>query len=1247
MANIVRIGKYGKPDIYTEEYNNSGLDAAPVISELAVLVLGSSKKGIINTPTTIRTIRDLENVYGSLDRNLENKNSFFHRTIAKSLESVPVIAMNIVPLDDTLDVLEYKSLSTSTSILNADVNTAPYTSFMDTTGFWKKSTERFLTTVADDLGNTNRVLHFTNVGDKKITVFVAKSKKTGYDIDLVQWYGGVDKVPTYLYKTDLVSDYMLDVLVVAGDFTNYNALAVDKVWSKYFNRTGLRKDQWNNFINEKSLTILKLYEGLSLIPYFRDENNNVKYIESVINLDTTTTGLFCAYDTDKVETDNPSGLIDLVGNNLITGDIADIDFLGYKETITENISFPNVYLDAVQNVYSFGSTGSNISSIYKPLSPATADRTALNAEGNIKGLVYNGSAYASTLTGTFSGLTVSYTATSAYAIVGGVKKDVSSFSVNIPASSYNVADGTGGASQSFIEYAVLDVNGVIKTSPTNADLTNGIVLGQIDLVAQRDADTPSTVKIKTITYTPVSVNRYGFQELVVGTDFTVSGAGTSVVEYEFLNTSGTIAATDVVQNKRVKAFNQLVSILNSTNKNKATILIGTSYANATKCGVGELTSITITNTTSANKKISIDFGRSDTDILANGMCLYKTDNEFIIGSDSMTTKRYKATSTDGVVAKYSTMYTKYYDGAINTKDYFYENILGSVMNITFFDNGGDDYIGFSSSMAFTLGDIVIVPESVYNKGKFTITDSVVNTSVKNGYYSFKVSENTTSETLTGATKLYSANAEGKHYLKFELYNNNELQVYFQDSNLTSTSTTSNLALDVYSQTSNYRQTVEIEIPSGYTTVPNKILVLGSRYTELKTGQYLEAVVPTDFQGVPKYLTRILTKKVYSGNSTLVEITCDAEIKRYNYDGDYQTNYFSSLDNFITTYKGLAINGFKVREACLPNGTELRQKNILQTIAKGTNLYKALTNRNGLTFRYLVDSYGLGLTEYSKQELVDICGKRLDCIGFINMPSMKLFKNSSDPYFLDANKVLSTELVAFGGDEELNPSFLYSLAQGDGVTSVGYFTPNVMVNDNGRPISVPPAAFVANTYLRKGISNIVNIHNWTVSAGIVNGRVTGIAGLEVDFNDDDIINLNRMKVNAIASKGNRGFAIETENTADTTQVSSLSYLHTREVLIDLERDLRDMLMNFQWKYNTPEVRADIKHRADAICQTYVNQYGLYTFFNKIDEQNNTNEMIDNQLGLLETYVEVIKNLAVIVNQINIEKTGTINSSGFQA
>ena len=1251
MANIVRIGKYGKPDIYTEEYDVSGLEQAPVDAGLAVLVLGSSRKGSINTPITLNTVRDLENVYGSIDRNMENKYSYFHRTIAKCLESTSVIAMNIVPLDDNLDKLEYKSLSTSTANLNAVVASASYTSFMDTTGFWKRSTENFLTTVSDDAGNTNRLLHFTNIGDKKITVFLIKSKVTGFDVNMIEWYGGVDKVPAFLYKTDYISDYMIDVLVVAGDFTNYNALAVDKIWSKYFNRTGLRKVQWNNFISEKNLTILKLYEGLSLIPYFRDKKNVNKYIETVINIDTTITGLFCAFDIDKMETSNPSGLVDLIGNNLITGEIDEIEFLGYKETITENVSLSNVYLDTPKNVFAFGSTGSTISSIYRPNSPAYNDRTALYAEGYVYNVTYTGSGNTTALSGTHSGLTVSYAAASdAYAVVGGSTFSISSFTLSIASSNYALSSGATGASESFTETVVISTDGVIKNNPSNADLVNGIVLGELTVVVNRDSVTASTVWIKNVTYTPCSVNKNGFQELIVGTDFTVTGAGTTNVVYEFLNTSGTILATEVQKYRRLKVFNQFANILNSSNKNKATVLTGAAFASAVKNSIAD-TIVSITNTSSANKKIDLTFASATTAMLANGIALYATDNEFIIGTDKAITKNGKASISEGVVAKYSTLYTKYYDGAINTKDFFYENILGSTMNIVFFDVNGDDYIGFSSNMAFSDNDKIIVPESLYNKGKFTITNPVANTTVNAGYYSFLVNENITAETITaetitGATKLYDANVDGKHYLKFELVNNSTLTAYFQDSALTATSATNNTILDIYSQTSNYRQTVEIEIPTGYTVISNKILVNGARYTELKKGDYLEAVVPTDFEGVPKYLTRILSKTVYSGDSSLVEITCDAEIKKYDFNGDYQTNYFSSVDNFITTYKGVTLNGFKIREACLPNGTEDRQKTILQTIAKGTDLYKSLTNRNGINFRYLVDAYGLGLTEYSKQELVDICGRRLDCIGFINMPSMKLFKNSSNPYFLDDKKILSTEFIALGGNEELNPTFLYSLAQGDGLTSVGYFTPNVTVNDNGRPLSIPPAAFAANTYLRKFTSNLVSVHPWTVSAGVTDGRITGIAGLEVSFDDDDVINLNKMKVNPIVSKGNRGFAIETENTAQTSVVSSLSYLHSREVLIDLERDLRNMLMNFQWKYNTPEVRADIKHRADAICQDYVNRSGLYTFFNKIDEENNTNELIDNQMGVLATYVEVVKNLGVIINQIYIEKTGAINSAGFQ-
>jgi hypothetical protein len=42
---------------------------------------------------------------------------------------------------------------------------------------------------------------------------------------------------------------------------------------------------------------------------------------------------------------------------------------------------------------------------------------------------------------------------------------------------------------------------------------------------------------------------------------------------------------------------------------------------------------------------------------------------------------------------------------------------------------------------------------------------------------------------------------------------------------------------------------------------------------------------------------------------------------------------------------------------------------------------------------------LALIQNSKQQLLDICGERLDCLGFINMPSMKQFKNSQSPTFV--------------------------------------------------------------------------------------------------------------------------------------------------------------------------------------------------------------------------------------------------------
>jgi hypothetical protein len=150
---------------------------------------------------------------------------------------------------------------------------------------------------------------------------------------------------------------------------------------------------------------------------------------------------------------------------------------------------------------------------------------------------------------------------------------------------------------------------------------------------------------------------------------------------------------------------------------------------------------------------------------------------------------------------------------------------------------------------------------------------------------------------------------------------------------------------------------------------------------------------------------------------------------------------------------------------------------------------------------------------------------------------------------------------------------------------------------------------------------------------------------MDFTPSDIEFLNQAQMNPIVFKRNRGYVIETENTAQTLYRSALSYIHVREVLIELERELSRMLLDFQWKFNTADIRAEIKLRADVICETYVSRNGLYNYFNKIDEENNTPDVIDNQIGVLDTYVEPIKGMGIIVNNITILRTGAISAGGF--
>ena len=73
-------GKYKRPGVFIEEIDSSIIEL-PIQDVLINLVPGFSKKGPFNSPIYVTNSTDFTAIFGDDDRRLENKGSFFHKTV--------------------------------------------------------------------------------------------------------------------------------------------------------------------------------------------------------------------------------------------------------------------------------------------------------------------------------------------------------------------------------------------------------------------------------------------------------------------------------------------------------------------------------------------------------------------------------------------------------------------------------------------------------------------------------------------------------------------------------------------------------------------------------------------------------------------------------------------------------------------------------------------------------------------------------------------------------------------------------------------------------------------------------------------------------------------------------------------------------------------------------------------------------------------------------------------------------------
>lgn len=311
-----------------------------------------------------------------------------------------------------------------------------------------------------------------------------------------------------------------------------------------------------------------------------------------------------------------------------------------------------------------------------------------------------------------------------------------------------------------------------------------------------------------------------------------------------------------------------------------------------------------------------------------------------------------------------------------------------------------------------------------------------------------------------------------------------------------------------------------------------------------------------------------------------------------------------------------LSGYEYASIDKKNGGSLWSQ--CKSVLFDEGVYEALTNRVDVEYHYIIDTFDTEANE-SKAELFSLAKDKDNAFAIINFPKLSKWGK-----------------VEGGADEYKN----IMPGESEGASFGAYYTQLTFTDGTVKTV-VPSAALVSNNFMQKWGPR----QPYYIVAGPNYGALSfsGLVGPDYNFGRSDLDILEPMGVNAIVYVPRLGTYISSNQTAKQVPVSGLSKVHIRELVIYLQNEVEHLLQSYQWEMNTQALRDTIKSKADAICDRIMNNGGIYAYTNVCDETNNTPEVIDNEMIILDTEIEPARGAGKMVHQLTIHKTGGLTSS----
>ena len=320
---------------------------------------------------------------------------------------------------------------------------------------------------------------------------------------------------------------------------------------------------------------------------------------------------------------------------------------------------------------------------------------------------------------------------------------------------------------------------------------------------------------------------------------------------------------------------------------------------------------------------------------------------------------------------------------------------------------------------------------------------------------------------------------------------------------------------------------------------------------------------------------------------------------------------SAYPDLNSALKPTLIKGYEYNTITRRSTANQIYEKSLGVLVNEKGIFEALTNHVDSEYHYIVDTFatyvggGLGVGCGPKGNIAAVAKAKDNCLAIMNAPSMSDLMKS----------IPSFKMVDF--EKGQYKSYFSLPSEANGASYCAFYTPLVFGEGAVKTI-VPSAAVVSNNFMEKWNSR----QPYYIVAGPNYGRMEyeGLVGPDYNYSKSDLDVFEPMGINCMVYVPRKGTYINSNQTAKQAPVSALSKVNVRELVIFLQNEIEKMMQNYQWELNTQTLRDTIKTKADTILEKIKDNGGVYEYINVCDGSNNTPEVIDNEMVILDTAIE---------------------------